>query len=201
MAPVLYGMQYDNTDRLARRKHHHHLTALQLGILLCLGVGFRIFLDTAHQFHAKILVGHLTATETQGYLDLVAVVKEAFHRFHFHVVIVIVDGRAHLDLLDLDDLLLFAGFGGLFLLLIFVFAVVHQFDHGRACFRRDFDQIESLFFGNGASFGNTDLAIFGAVVTDQQNRARENFLIDARAVFGWCGRLSCETSGYYDLSP
>jgi hypothetical protein len=44
----------------------------------------------------------------QGDLDLVAFLEEPLHRAHLHVVIVIVDHRPQLDLLDLDDLLLLA---------------------------------------------------------------------------------------------
>jgi hypothetical protein len=39
---------------------------------------------------------------------------------------VIVDAGAHLDLFDLDDLLMLAGLGGLLLLLIFVFAEIED---------------------------------------------------------------------------
>ena len=71
-------------------------------------------------------MSHLAAAEAQGDLDLVAFLEEAPDRLHLHVVVVIVDHRAHLDLLDLDDLLLLAGLGGLLLFLIFEFAVVED---------------------------------------------------------------------------
>jgi hypothetical protein len=44
---------------------------------------------------------------------------------------VVVDHRPELDLLDFNDLLLFAGFGGLLLRLIFVFTVIEYFADGR----------------------------------------------------------------------
>jgi hypothetical protein len=111
---------------------------------------------------------------------------------------VIVDGRAHLDLLDLDDLLLLARFGGFFLLFVFVFAVVHQFDHGRFGFGRHLNQVVPALFCNGAGFVGADLAKFVSVIADQKNRARGNLFIDAGSVLGrgW-GRL-LKTSRDYD---
>jgi hypothetical protein len=44
---------------------------------------------------------------------------------------VIVDGGAHLDLFDLDDLLMLARLGRLLLRLVFVFAVVEDLADGR----------------------------------------------------------------------
>ncbi len=132
-------------------------------------------------------------------LDLVAFVEEALHRPHLHVVIVIVDGRAHLDLLDLDDLLLLAGFVGLLLLLVFVFAVVEQFADRRLVVGGDLDQIEAFLFRDGAGFVGADLAIFVPVVADQKHGAGGDLFIDARAILGGRGRILLKTSGDYDL--
>ena len=74
---------------------------------------------------------HLAASEAQGHLDLVAFLEEAANRAHLHVVVVDVDIRAHLDLFDLDGALLLARLGGLFLRLIFVFAVIEDLAHRR----------------------------------------------------------------------
>jgi len=52
-----------------------------------------------------------------------------------------VDVRPHLDLLDLDGALLLARLGGLFLRLIFVFAVVENFADRRLGIRRDLDEV------------------------------------------------------------
>ena len=72
-------------------------------------------------------MGHFAAAEAQRHLDLVAFLEEALHGAHLHLVIVIVDHRPQLDLLDLDDLLLLASFGRLLLRLVFVFAVIEDF--------------------------------------------------------------------------
>src|SRR6185437_8181661 len=97
------------------------------------------------------------------------------------------------------DLLLLAGFGGLLLLFVFVFAVVHQLDHGRLVVGRDFDEIETFFLRDGAGFVGADFSVFVAVVSDQKDGAGENFLIDARAVLrSGGGGLRLKTSRYYD---
>jgi hypothetical protein len=112
---------------------------------------------------------------------------------------VIVDGRAHLDLLDLDDLLLLAGLVGFFLLFVFELAVVHQLDDGRLGLRRDFDEIEALLLRDCATYFEADLAVFVTVVSDQEDGARKDFFVDARAIFGgWRRVTGGKTSGYYD---
>jgi hypothetical protein len=110
-----------------------------------------------------------------------------------------VDGRAHLDLLDLDDLLLLAGLGGLFLLFVFVFALVHELDDGGFRFGRNLDQVEAFFFGYCAGFIDADRTVFVAVVSDQKDCAREDIFIYAGPVLGWCLVGLLETSGYYDV--
>ena len=149
--------------------------------------------------HAQMLMRHLAAAEAQRDLHLVAFAEEALHRLHLRVVVVVVDGRAHLDLLDLDDLLLLARLGGLLLLLVFELAVVHQLDDGRLGLRRNFDEIEAFFFRDGAGFVEADLAVFVTVVSDQKDGAGKDFFVDARPVLGGRRRIACcKTSGDYD---
>jgi hypothetical protein len=110
----------------------------------------------------------------------------------------IVDSRAHLDLLDLDDLLLLAGLVGLFLLFVFVFAIVHQFADRRRFVGRYLDHVEAFFLAQGDGLFQPDLAIFVAVVANQKNSLGGDFVIDAWAALG--GRLfvCLNPSGYYD---
>jgi hypothetical protein len=84
-------------------------------------------------------------------------------------------------------------------LFVFVFAVVHELDHGRFRFGRNLDQVEAFFFGDGAGFINADRTVFVAVISDQKDGAREDLLIDTRPVLGWCLVGLLETSGYYDF--
>ena len=90
---------------------------------------------------------HFTATEAQRDFDLVAFSKETFDRAHLHIVIVIINARAHLDLFDFDDLLMFARFGGLLLLLVFKFTIIKNFAHRRRGVWRDLDEIHTDTYG------------------------------------------------------
>ena len=112
-----------------------------------LGVG----LDALQHLPAELLVRHLAAAEAQRDLDLVAFLEEALDGAHLHVVVVIVDARAHLDLFDLDDLLLLARLGGLLLLLVFVFAVVEDLGDRRIGVGRDLDQVEPGFVARASA--------------------------------------------------
>jgi hypothetical protein len=144
-------------------------------------------------------VRHFTAAKAQCDFHLVAFTKESLHRLHLRLIIVIVDGGTHLDLFEFDDLLLLSGLGGLFLLLVFVFAVVHEFDHGRLRIWRNFNEIVAALFRYGAGFVDTDLSKFFSVVTDQKDGAGMDVFIDAGAVFGCRPLLRCiKTSGDYD---
>ncbi len=67
--------------------------------------------------------------------------------FIFDVVVVVVDAGTELDLLDLDDLLLLAGLGGLLLLVEVELAVIEDLADRRIGVRGDLDEIESGVFG------------------------------------------------------
>ena len=97
--------------------------------------------------HRQILVRHLAPAEPHGHLDLVALVEELVHLAHLDVVVVVVDARAHLDLLDLDHPLLLAGGVGLLLRLVLELAVVEDLADRRGRGRRDLDQVEAGFLG------------------------------------------------------
>jgi hypothetical protein len=60
---------------------------------------------------------------------------------------VAVDVRAHLDLLDLDDLLVLARLGRLLLVGVFQLAEVEDLDDGRRGVGRNLDEIETGLFG------------------------------------------------------
>ena len=105
-------------------------------------------LDPVEHLQADVLVRHFAAAEAQGDLHLVAFLEEALHGLHLHVVIVIVDAGAKLDFLDLDGLLLLARLGVLLLLKEAEFAVIEDFADRRSRVRRDFDQVETGFFGH-----------------------------------------------------
>jgi hypothetical protein len=96
---------------------------------------------------------------------------------------VIVDHRAELDLLDLDDLLFLAGFGGLFLRLELVLAVIQDFGDRRHRIGGDLDQIKPGRLGKPDSGFGQDNAFVVTGGIDQLNLAGADFLVDARAAF------------------
>ena len=84
---------------------------------------------------------HFATAEAKRDFNLVTFFEEAAHRAHLHLVVVDVDARPQLYLLDLDGLLLLARFGGFLLLLVFVFAVVEDLRDGRARIRGNLNKV------------------------------------------------------------
>ena len=90
--------------------------------------------DAFQHPHADVLVGHFAAAEAQRHLDLVALLDERLHGAHLHLIVVLIDVRANLDLFDFDDFLLLFGF--VLLLLLFVFELAEIQDLARPADRR-----------------------------------------------------------------
>jgi hypothetical protein len=91
-----------------------------------------VFLGHAlEQRHAELLVRQLAPAEAQRHLYLVAFFQELHDRSHLRVIIMIVDVRTHLDLLDLLRLLGLAGEIRLLLRLVFEFADIEELAHRR----------------------------------------------------------------------
>ena len=93
--------------RLFRRQHHDDLAAFEARLRFDFSYLDCIALDSVEQLLTQFLMRHFPASEPERDLHFVALIEEAPDRLHFHVVIVIVDHRAHLDLLDLDHFLFF----------------------------------------------------------------------------------------------
>ncbi len=129
-------------------------------------------LDALEHPEAEFLMGHFAATEAQDELDLVALVEEAAHGLHLRLVIMVVNAGTQLDFLDLDDLLLLAGLGGLFLLVETEFSVIENFADRRIGVGDDFHQIEPVFFRQAQSFDNVDHPAILAFRIDQPGNSR-----------------------------
>jgi hypothetical protein len=95
---------------------------------------------------------------------------------------VVVDHRPELDLLDLDDLLLFAGFGLLFLLLEPVLAVIQKLADRWHGVGRNLDQVEIGLGGLGERVCDGDGSEVRTVLVDQVNLANADVFIGAWAV-------------------
>ncbi len=137
---------------------------------------------------------HFAAAIAQGDLDLVALFEEPLHRAHLHVIVVIVDHWPQLDLLDLDDLLFLAGFGGFLLRRIFELPVVHDLANGRISIGRNLHKVHARFEGHLYRSRRLDGAVIGTVLIDQLDLCVADFIIGARPVFGGSGRGSVGTA-------
>ena len=113
------------------------------------------------------MMRHLAAAEAQRQLDLVAFLEEAPHRLHLDLVVMGVDVRAHLDLLDLDDLLVLARLGRLLLVGVFQLAEVEDLGDRRIGVRGNLDEIETGFFSEQQCLVDGDVAAVPAVGVDQ----------------------------------
>src|SRR5688500_5231650 len=98
---------------------------------------------------ADLGVRHLAPAEEDRRLDLVAVREEPLDVLLLEVVVVRVDLRPELDLLDLDHPLVFLGLARSLLLLVLVLAEIHDPADRRLGGRRDLDQVEPLLTRDG----------------------------------------------------
>ena len=84
---------------------------------------------------------HFAAAKAQGDFDLVALLEKLQNRAHFDIIDMRICPRTELDRFNLDDVLLFAGLGLTLLLLILVFAKIHDLANRRFCGGRNLYQI------------------------------------------------------------
>ena len=132
---------------------------------------------------------HLAAAEAQRQLDLVAFLEEALHRLHLHLVVVAVDVRAHLDLLDLDDLLVLARLGRFLLVGVFQLAEIEDLGDRRLGIGGDFDEVEAGLFGSEQCVVDGDDRRDSAVGIDELDPRDSDIAVGARAVLGRAPRL------------
>ncbi len=165
------------------RDHHHHLPAFQLGEGFDLADLGHVGLDPFQKLQSKLLVGHLAAPEAQGDFHLVAFLQELHHRAHLHVIVMRVGAGPELDFLDLDDLLLLAGFRLALLRLVFELAEVHDLADRRDGRRRDFHQVQSGFLGHLHRAGRGHDPDILAIRPDQADFRSADAVVDAGTGF------------------
>ncbi|CFX16749.1 protein of unknown function [Candidatus Filomicrobium marinum] len=151
---------------------------------------FQLTLDPLKYSHTKLLVRHFATTEAQGNLHLIAVVEETFDGPHLDVVVVLINRRTHLDLLDLDGLLLFACFGGFFLLLELELAVVHDLADRRLSIRRNLNEIQAGVIGAILRLEAVYHPDIFSVLINQTDFSDPNGVVDFRACIFALGRCS-----------
>jgi hypothetical protein len=105
---------------------------------------------------------------------------------------VAVDVRAHLDLLDLDDLLVLARLGRFLLVGVFQLAEIEDLDDRRLRVWRDFDEVQARLFGGEQCVIDGNIPAIAAVCIDELYAWDSDVAIGARAVF--CRRCRFEWS-------
>src|SRR5699024_5549515 len=132
---------------LVRADHHDHVAS----VLLRLGLDRAQFLNvlgqTCQQPAPEFGPGLFTTTEHDRHLDLVPTLEEPDDVTLLGLVVVRVDLRAELDLLDDRVRLVLARLACLDRGLVLELAVVHQLGDRRTGGRRDLDQVEIGFLG------------------------------------------------------
>src|SRR6266576_4158723 len=181
---------------LLRRHHHRHLPSFHARELLDLGDFVEVVLDPHKHVHAELLVRQLAPAEPHRYFDLVALFDELVHAAHLDRVIVVIDARAQLDFLNLDDLLLFAGFVLFLLLFVFELAVIEDFTDGRIGVWRDLHKIEPGIGRHVERFVASDHSHHLTAFVDKTDAHHADLLVDARPlagggeVHGWSGYVA-----------
>ena len=172
----------DHSERgksvLEGREDHGHGATLEGGLLVG-GAGIRTsFQETFNDLTAVVQVAHFATLELHNDLDLVSVGKELVRVVDAGFKVVGVDGAGKLNFLDLDDLLILAGF--LFLLdaLETVFTVVHDAAYRGFCVRRDHDEVKILLFCHILCHSELDDTDLLTVRTDQSDFICADLLID-----------------------
>ncbi len=132
---------------------------------------------------SQLAVGHLTASETQRCLYLVAIVQKANGLIFLGLIVMLVDGDRELDFLDGDDLLLFAG--SPFTLIFFVeeFAVILNAANRGHGVGRDLYQVEAAFASNFESFKGWENAKLFSIFVNHANFTRTYPIVDADKLF------------------
>jgi len=114
---------------------------------------------------------------------------------------VVVDVRPHLDLFDLDDLLMLARLGGLLLVGVFQLAEIEDLDDRRNGIWGDFDEVEPGFFSRQQCLVDGNIAAVVSVGIDKLNARDTNVEIGAGTVLDWGGSFKRSANGFCLLGP
>src|SRR5687768_1035511 len=137
-------------------------------------------LQALEQVVAEVHAGHLAAAELHRGLDLVPLAEEAQQALELHVVVVGVDHRPELDLLDLEDLLLLLGLLLLLLLLVEELPEVHHpADRGDGV-GRHLHQVQATLVGDLLRLADVEHAELVSLVVDDPHLAGPDLPVHSR---------------------
>ena len=138
------------------------------------------FDNPVDQIQARLHVGHLSALELDGDLDLVLVRQEFSSMFQFELEIVFIDTRA--DTNFLQHMLMGFRLAGLTVLLVFELAIIHDSANRRTLRRSDLHEIELLLPSQGNCFIARDNAQHLAIPVNDAKGADADLLVDPRSL-------------------
>src|SRR5688572_3921215 len=127
-------------------------------------------------------VRHLAAAEEDRRLHLVAVSQEALDVLLLEVIVVLIDLRSELDLLDLDHPLVLLGLPRSLLLLVLVLAKIHDPADRRHGRRGDLDEIEPFLASNGERLRRWHDPELLSGIVDDTDFANTDAFVDANTV-------------------
>jgi hypothetical protein len=165
-----------------RGKENGHAAAFHFGFLLQDGGVARLLGKAQKQIASDLGVRHLAAAETHGDLDTVSVDQELLGIFELGIEVADVDAGRHTHLLDLDDVLILAGFLLALALLETELAVVHELANGRIGLRRDLHKIKTLFVGDRERLCGGHDAELLTRSADQANLAVTDILVELMCI-------------------
>lgn len=126
------------------RNDHRHKSAVKNGDLIDAAVFFDCLAELLKDFLAKLLMAHLSTSETKHYLDFVAIVKESYRVLYLGLEIVSFDTAGKLYLLNLDNVLLLLRFLLSLFLLEAVSSVIDDAAYGGLSVGGNENEVESL---------------------------------------------------------
>src|SRR6188472_3774496 len=127
-------------------------------------------------------MGVLTSAEENRRLHLVAVSQEALDVLLLELIVVFVDLRPELDLLDQDHALVLLRLARALLLLVLVLAEVHDPADRRHRGGRDLDEVEPFLSRDGQRLRRWHDPELLSSVVDDSNLSNPNALVGADAV-------------------
>jgi len=162
-----------------RSHHHRHVPPVLLGRRLDEAEVGHVVRQPLQQSKTQLRPRLLPATEHDRHLHLVPGLEEPDDVTLLGLVVVRVDLRPQLHLLDDGLRLVLASFAGLLRVLVLELSVVHELAHRRPGGRGDFDQVEVGLLCQPKGIADSDDADLLTVGSDQADLGNANPVVDA----------------------
>ncbi len=165
---LLFFGRYDHRHAATE----HYRSSLDLALF---GQGFGHLI---HDLTAAIDMHHLAPAKEHGKLHFMSFVQKLSGSIDLDISIMIVNFRTQANLFERDNMLLFLAEFCFSLLLVQVFAIVHNPADRRLGIRRNLDKIQTQIMSFKLGILDIDQPHLVVVFIDQPDRAGSNPLID-----------------------